>query len=112
MKTVFFTSPHGLYQPGDVAGFEDDQAASLIEAGLAIAHGHSKPDETPEPPTGFPGYITAMFTAKNGTAYPLRIECQSADEGTRKARAIVEAGKAIRTDSGSRITPQAFEVIS
>lgn len=35
MKVVIFTRPHLMYQRGETAGFADDHAQTLIEAGVA-----------------------------------------------------------------------------
>jgi len=35
MKSVEFIKPWKIYSPGDVAGFDDEQAERLIEGGAA-----------------------------------------------------------------------------
>jgi hypothetical protein len=36
MKVIRFTRNHGAYNGGELAGFEDERAAELIEQGKAI----------------------------------------------------------------------------
>ncbi|UEP49648.1 hypothetical protein [Burkholderia ambifaria] len=38
MKVVKFKRHYAQYTPGDVAGFEDEHADRLVEAGIAQAH--------------------------------------------------------------------------
>lgn len=35
MQSVEFTKPWKIYSPGDIAGFEEEQAKRLIEGGVA-----------------------------------------------------------------------------
>lgn len=39
MKTVRFTSHYGIYNPGEVAGFQTDHADQLIGLGVAVSEG-------------------------------------------------------------------------
>ncbi|MDF3837147.1 hypothetical protein P3W85_29950 [Cupriavidus basilensis] len=38
MKILKFKRHHRMYTPGDVAGFADDEAQRLIDAGVAAEH--------------------------------------------------------------------------
>ncbi|MPW17881.1 hypothetical protein GCT13_13275 [Paraburkholderia sp. CNPSo 3157] len=38
MKLVKITRHHGRYTPGDVAGFDDERAQTLIDSGIAEEH--------------------------------------------------------------------------
>ena len=40
-KVVEFVKAWGVYNPGQVAGFEPDRAAFLIKAGVAVAYGEA-----------------------------------------------------------------------
>jgi len=36
MRSITFLKPHGIYTPGDIAGFADEaRAALLVDAGIA-----------------------------------------------------------------------------
>ncbi|OHX20503.1 hypothetical protein [Chromobacterium sphagni] len=53
MITVEFVKPHGMYTPGDVAGFEDHEKADALQAaGVARLHGEEaegEPESKPVP---------------------------------------------------------------
>ncbi|RQO68223.1 hypothetical protein DBR44_16245 [Aquitalea sp. FJL05] len=39
MRSIIFLKPHGIYTPGDIAGFADEvRAGQLVESGIATDH--------------------------------------------------------------------------
>jgi hypothetical protein len=49
-RIVQFITNHRSYVSGDVAGFPEDKANTLIEAGAARAYDPGNPDDGPVPP--------------------------------------------------------------
>lgn len=48
MRSITFLKPHGIYTPGDIAGFVDEnRAAQLVDAGIAADY---TPDGQGSPP--------------------------------------------------------------
>lgn len=48
MKAIVFTTKQAPYNAGEVAGFPDEEAMRLIEAGVAVAYG--APGKAPDAP--------------------------------------------------------------
>ncbi|MHA7870574.1 MAG: hypothetical protein ACX93U_24165 [Salipiger thiooxidans] len=63
MKAVIFTRPHLMYQRGETAGFADDHAQTLIEAGVARDPNAPVPASATEVP---PDADTAAPQGKDG----------------------------------------------
>ena len=71
MKVVIFTRPHLMYQRGETAGFADDHAQTLIEAGIAR-----------DPNAPVPASVTAVQPDADAAELQSKDGDQGADTGS------------------------------